>query len=244
MFYKRLTLRTSKYKERVVDISLVIAVAILVTTLLCTTLSCKPLSASWNLLDYMLPNRKCLDQLAILLSLSIIHVVFNVLLLILPIQMVWSVKLPLRMKVALTILFCFGGLTCVFPIIRMAYLKNALTSYDLSCQYSSLAAVVFHHTNSHIDTHVNPVIFGQLEVTFSLILASFPALAFLLVKLVPKRWRKPNPGNESKKSWTVESSNGKDEHVLIKQSKGPRSLYSYELGQIDSGHDIALEISR
>jgi hypothetical protein len=65
----------------------------------------------------------------------------------------------------------------------------------------------------------------------ALALVSLPALNFLLVHLVPKRWRGPSTANNTKTPVTPYSSH-KDEDTLIKDS----TVSSYELGEFGSEH--------
>jgi hypothetical protein len=205
--------------------------------ILLMTFACRPITASWDILSYMVPERKCIDAVASLMSISILHVIFNILLLILPIRVIWGVQLPLRVRVSLTLLFCFGGLACIFSIIRMMYIKTSFNSYDFSCKYPSYGGVMCL-ADRLLDNHLRPVIYGQLEVTLALILSSLPALNFLLVNIMPSRFRKTTQGSSSKSTGNKASTASKDEHILLEESKGGISVTQcYEVSRTDLESD-------
>jgi hypothetical protein len=77
-----------------------------------------------------------------------------------------------------------------------------------------------------------PVILGQLELTMALALASLPALSFLLVSLVPRRWR--NSSHETTRSSANRARPVQNEkHTLVKGVDGRYTvIYSSEMGEI------------
>jgi hypothetical protein len=242
LFLKRLTHRASKSTEILLNVNIGLSVVFLILAVLFTTLVCTPVAASWDLRTYMQSNRKCMDEVAVLLSMSIIHVVFSILLLILPIRIVWGLQLPTRAKVSLILLFFFGGLACVFSILRMLYIKKSFFSYDFTCKQLSRFRLFSNYTDSSLDNHVYPAIYGQLELTMALILSSLPALSFLLI-----RWRKPatdrsiaTSSQKQRMARTDETSSQKqrmartDETSLIKKSIGADSeICLYELSTVE-----------
>jgi hypothetical protein len=134
LFFKRLANRSSRLMDISINVCFGIAAVITLLPLLFTTFACKPIAASWSIVQYVSPDRKCLDQAAILLALSIIHVVFDFALLLIPIRLIWKVQLPLRARVSLIIMFCFGSLACVFAIMRLLYINQSFNSFDFTGQ--------------------------------------------------------------------------------------------------------------
>ena len=61
---------------------------------------------------------KCLDQSAVQLALRDLHIATDIALLFVPLIVLYKMKMPLRQKLRLGILFCFGLMTCVSSIMR------------------------------------------------------------------------------------------------------------------------------
>lgn len=74
---------------------------------LATIWQCDPIRAFW---DREIEGSKCVDSLSFWLSFSIINIITDVLILILPMQQVLRLKLKKRDKIALNLVFVLGGL--------------------------------------------------------------------------------------------------------------------------------------
>ena len=74
---------------------------------LATIWQCKPIAAFW---DHNIPGSHCVDNHSFWLSFSIINIITDVLILVLPMQQVFRLKLKKRDKIALNLVFVLGAL--------------------------------------------------------------------------------------------------------------------------------------
>lgn len=122
---------------------------------LSTIWQCTPLRAFWQ---RELPEYYCVDNFSFWLSFSVINIVTDFAMLILPIQQVIRLKLSQRDKIAIILVFALGALwvnqlgyyfkyktwfanlrilsVCVTSIIRATSLASSSDSSDVSCQFS------------------------------------------------------------------------------------------------------------
>jgi hypothetical protein len=79
----------------------VCAVFYTITTLL-TILACTPREKIWNKL-YV--GGHCMNYRAIIMSTAIFNIISDLAILLLPVQAVWKLQIPIRRKVAISLLF-------------------------------------------------------------------------------------------------------------------------------------------
>lgn len=111
---------------------------------------CEPVEAFWN------HNIKgfCLDQQAAFLSDSVISVVTDLIILILPLPLTWSLQMPLAKKLRVIGMLSAGGLATAFSIYRLVLVITQGASKDMTMfficvvmsgyGYSSLAPLSHH----------------------------------------------------------------------------------------------------
>lgn len=76
---------------------------------------CWPISAYWRG-----ESGKCLNQSAIVTSDAIISVISDLVILLLPTPLTWSLQMPLKKRLRVTGLLCAGGIATAFSIYRLA----------------------------------------------------------------------------------------------------------------------------
>ncbi|TRX88462.1 hypothetical protein FHL15_010652 [Xylaria flabelliformis] len=86
---------------------------------------CIPIAYQW---DKSL-NGHCIDQLAYYRWVSVPNVIHDVIMLILPLPMVWSLQIDLRQKLALSGVFLIGSIGCIASFVRLSifFKLNALS---------------------------------------------------------------------------------------------------------------------
>jgi hypothetical protein len=117
-----------------------------ISGVLVTSLQCDPISAVW---DFEL-DADCIDPVAFSLAIALSGVLTDLIVLVLPLQMVWRLHLPIRKKLVLSVIFSLGSLyarepfpwafrrdsnffsVCVASVMRIVSL-NELDGDDLSC---------------------------------------------------------------------------------------------------------------
>lgn len=77
-----------------------------VANMLACIFGCKPISASWR----PSPGAKCISLMDLSLYMAIINTVTDFLMFVLPIPMVWKLKVPKRKKFATWAVLSLGGL--------------------------------------------------------------------------------------------------------------------------------------
>jgi len=117
-----------------------------ISGVLVTSFQCDPISAVW---DFDL-DATCIDPVAFSLAIALSGVLTDLIVLVLPLQMVWRLHLPIRKKLVLSAIFSLGGLyarepfpfafrsdsnvfsVCVASVMRIVSL-NELDNDDLTC---------------------------------------------------------------------------------------------------------------
>ena len=101
--------------------------SVLELTLQCASDFPRPLSNYWTL-SYQ--PQHCLSETNILLSGGILNTMTDLLLVILPIPIVWGLKLPTRQQVIVVMLFGAGFLVTIAGIVRSIYTYKLTTTFD------------------------------------------------------------------------------------------------------------------
>ncbi|KAF7503657.1 hypothetical protein GJ744_003386 [Endocarpon pusillum] len=122
---------------------------------------CSPFAFSW---DKTIPNGRCIDVAAAYLSATIINLILDVMVIILPMPVLWRLQMPTGKKVGISAIFSIGAVICVIIIFRIIYVVH-LDLNDLS--YSI----------------VEDCIFSNLEPCLGIINATLPTLRPALSKI-------------------------------------------------------------
>ncbi|CAM1505082.1 Fc.00g107190.m01.CDS01 [Cosmosporella sp. VM-42] len=147
---------------------------------------CRPVAAAWDINA----DRTCIGYLPPMMFLSVANIVFDVVLLLLPIRIVLPLQIPVRQKISLGFLFATGGFICAVAIKRTFIMYPLLKSQDYTWK---------------LPPHI---VWSFIEVNGGLFCASVPALKPLCVRYIPFLLHSPHhsvaektPGyNEKRKS--------------------------------------------
>ncbi|KAJ8106144.1 hypothetical protein ONZ43_g7161 [Nemania bipapillata] len=87
---------------------------------------CQPIAFQW---DKTIEGGKCIDQLAYYRWVSVPNVIHDVVMLIMPLPVVWILKIDLRQKLALSAVFLIGSIGCISSFVRLSifFKLNALS---------------------------------------------------------------------------------------------------------------------
>jgi len=77
-----------------------------ISSVLVTSFQCDPIAAVWN---FNL-QATCLDPVVFSLAVAVTGVLTDLIVLVLPLQVVWKLHLPTRQKLTLSAIFLLGGL--------------------------------------------------------------------------------------------------------------------------------------
>ncbi|KAL2861206.1 uncharacterized protein BJX67DRAFT_313545 [Aspergillus lucknowensis] len=122
---------------------------------------CDPVPAYWTL-D---PNASCLDQRAALIADSVISVVSDLLILLLPLPLTWSLQMSRNKKLRVIGMLSAGGLATAFSIYRLVLVLRDGSSPDMT--------IVF----------VCVILSGNAEGGVGLICACLPSLNIMIRKV-------------------------------------------------------------
>lgn len=68
-------------------------------------LECRPYDAIWK---FTVPNPTCIDKGALEISTASMHLIFDVLVLLLPQKVIWSLQMSFKQKIGVSIMFSVG----------------------------------------------------------------------------------------------------------------------------------------
>ncbi|KAF1812341.1 hypothetical protein P152DRAFT_33130 [Eremomyces bilateralis CBS 781.70] len=140
----------------------------------------KPISAGWDI-DVRLAGFTSINvPLGIFIG-SIVYLITDVWLLIIPIHTVWTLRLSIWRRIGITWVFAFGSVACVGAILKTIYVYPLFDSYD------------------PLWNGIGFQIGAVIELGFGVISASIPALNHILVKAIPillDPWFSSTPINE------------------------------------------------
>ncbi|KAL2787222.1 hypothetical protein BJX66DRAFT_311473 [Aspergillus keveii] len=122
---------------------------------------CDPVPAYWTL-D---PNASCLDQRAALIADSVISVVSDLLILILPLPLTWSLQMSRNKKLRVIGMLSAGGLATAFSIYRLILVLRDGSSPDMTIVFMCV------------------IMSGNAEGGVGLICACLPSMNIVITKL-------------------------------------------------------------
>lgn len=166
---------------------------------------CSPMKAYWELAPEY--SYRCLNSGAIVFSASVINIFTDFLVTVLPMPLIWNLKLPARQRIAVISIFGLGIVVNVAGSVRTVYVyKSMIASYDSTwLGWPILLA-------------------ASVEISMGLICASAPALrplvAFFLPRLLQTSRNYNSSYNNHEQSRKLYSSTGRS-----KPSKSDSRLY-------------------
>ncbi|KAE8151264.1 hypothetical protein BDV25DRAFT_97957 [Aspergillus avenaceus] len=170
-FCKRLLGTGSKGGLKLYNIVLILGMALVaalcIIFLFFCIFQCSPIHAYWDLQpDY--PHR-CLDEGNVVFAASVVNIFTDFLSTVLPMPLIWNLKLPARQRIAVISIFGLGIVVNIAGTIRTVYVyKSMVASYDTTW----LGWPVF--------------LAASIEINLGLICASAPALRPLVTFFLPR----------------------------------------------------------
>ncbi|KAI0437941.1 hypothetical protein F4803DRAFT_565639 [Xylaria telfairii] len=136
-----------------------------IATIVAITFSCTPRDRIWK--RYLPGN--CINFNAFNISIASLHLIFDMLMLLLPQTVIWKLALTKRQKIGLSVVFSVGALACIWAGGRVVAAVNLSMSRDASYSYS------------------NYVLWGLAEVTTALLVFCAPAFPAIFRESSPPR---------------------------------------------------------
>ncbi|KLJ06476.1 hypothetical protein EMPG_10123 [Blastomyces silverae] len=149
----------SPYRRTVIFIYVFLGVlfAYYVSGLVIKARPCSPISAYWGASE-----GTCLDQRAILICDSVISVVSDLIILVLPLPLAWSLHLDAKKKIRIMAILGAGGLATAFSVYRLVLI------------------VLSGSSPNQVMVFTRVVLSGNAEIGIGLICACLPALNALV----------------------------------------------------------------
>ncbi|OAQ57298.1 hypothetical protein VFPPC_11451 [Pochonia chlamydosporia 170] len=120
---------------------------------------CWPISAYWRG-----EHDKCMNQSAVITSDAIISMLSDLIILLLPTPLTWSLQLPRRQRLRVSGLLCAGGIATAFSVYRLALIVRERNSTNQTIVFTQV------------------LLSGNAEAGIGLICACFPAVNALYVQ--------------------------------------------------------------
>ncbi|CDM27949.1 hypothetical protein DTO013E5_4103 [Penicillium roqueforti] len=142
---------------------------------------CRPLSAVF--LSDIPAHASCTDIVTLYLSSSPVNIITDLAILLLPMPLLTTMRLPYKQKIILVVTFSFGFFVAVVDVVRIAFLQQAAISRSLevkSIHIQNIGGVDFSWYASL------SFMWSVVEVNISIICGCVPSLKPLVTRLVPK----------------------------------------------------------
>ncbi|KAL5328372.1 hypothetical protein ACEPPN_001871 [Leptodophora sp. 'Broadleaf-Isolate-01'] len=123
--------------------------------------ACIPANAFW------MGGGKCIPRLFIWFFNASFNILTDVIILVLPMPVLSSLRLPLKQKIGLMFVFALGGFVCIVSVLRLHSLYIASISVDMTWDITNIA------------------IWSVIEATTGIICASMPATKALISRFFP-----------------------------------------------------------
>ncbi|KAK0100695.1 hypothetical protein ONS95_007147 [Cadophora gregata] len=159
LFTARLS-KTAHKSTRVINFFIFVILGFYIPMQFAKTFICTPIPAYWNRVPY--PNSTCLDMRAITISDTVMSTVTDLAVLLVPVPLVWGMKIPLRKKFRAIGMLAAGGLAVVASITRLVFVRHIWETHN-----GTLYNAAFN-------------MFGAAETSVGLICACLPSMSLFL----------------------------------------------------------------
>ncbi|RAL04833.1 uncharacterized protein BO80DRAFT_209742 [Aspergillus ibericus CBS 121593] len=137
MLYYRLMSMLRVWRRIIYVVAFIIAGYSLAITL-SLIFACNPIAKNW---DVTITHGHCIDRTGFYLATAITNTVSDIILVLIPIPVVFRLRLPLVQKLGISCMFGIGCLTIITSILRLVTLMPLVTSKDQS--YKIAVAIIF-----------------------------------------------------------------------------------------------------
>lgn len=124
-----------------VYITLALTVSYVVVLSLTILLQCSPVPAFWN---PSITGRKCVQGVKLYLANAILNVLFDFMVLLVPVPMLLKLQVPTRQKLVIGALFSLGSITCVVSAVRIHLFESIIPlAADLTWHLPTSTSFIF-----------------------------------------------------------------------------------------------------
>ncbi|KAF2013081.1 hypothetical protein BU24DRAFT_264076 [Aaosphaeria arxii CBS 175.79] len=178
-FYKRIfTFVVITFKRAWFAIFGYIIITTLVGVILVFT-QCRPLRYAWD--EPKGIEGECINLTALEISTGVLIASADLMLLVLPMPVLWSLRVSTKEKLLLCGLFALGLLALLASIIRITVLGQVVSSVDFTCKdFPAFLSILLMHdkvlTQVNVDVMVNALVWSLVEVNIGIICACIPTI--------------------------------------------------------------------
>ena len=186
IFY--LTLSKSHKVFRGLTIATMVVVNAAGLALTCLNIfQCRPVAAVFQ--ETLPPQATCTDIVTLYLSSAPVNIITDLAILLLPMPILTSLRLPRKQKIILIITFSFGVFVAVVDVVRIAYLQSAslVRLQELGKENSTLSRISEEGDFSWYASL--SFMWSAIEVHVGIICACVPALKPLVSRILPSMLR-------------------------------------------------------
>ncbi|KAI1292424.1 hypothetical protein F5Y03DRAFT_21751 [Xylaria venustula] len=126
-----------------------------IAVLFTTIFQCKPISAAW---DKTIPGLKCFNHADFVIGSNVPNILADTVIIVLPIPLLWSLKLSSIRKLGLIALFLVAAITTVISLLRVIFNANIHTM-DATWNFITVAILSTVKVNVGICCACMPVIY-------------------------------------------------------------------------------------
>lgn len=132
---------------------------------LTTLFQCIPVQAAW--VKSLAPNAKCIDLEAFMIGANIPDIIFDIAILVLPIPLIWSLRVPTSKKIAILSIFLLAAFDLIMAVVRL----SSFAKFD---------------QNDPTWAFTQPMIWSTVEINVGIVCACLPVLAPIFQKVFGK----------------------------------------------------------
>ncbi|KAF7585963.1 hypothetical protein BBP40_009772, partial [Aspergillus hancockii] len=135
LFYLRIN-PEKRFRQMTCAIMIFVAVYSLIS-LLVFTLGCIPTEALWDVTK--MEGAKCVDQLAFVYANAAFNLFSDIITLVLPVRLCWTLQASAKQRILLLIVLAMGSFACVIAIVRIVTMMPFVNSSDFTRYKVTLA---------------------------------------------------------------------------------------------------------
>ncbi|KAK3897264.1 hypothetical protein C8A05DRAFT_39188, partial [Staphylotrichum tortipilum] len=180
IFYLKLS-KNTRVVLRVASVAVLIVVNVSGTILTFMNIfQCSPIRSAW---DINVSPDSCIPLLTEFICSSPVNITTDLAILVLPIPVLTSMRLPRRQKVILVLTFALGIFVTVIDVVRIYYLQQAIELAPTSATSNRLA--LYGQSPDFAWNASLSLMWSAVEVNVGIICACVPTLKPLIIRILP-----------------------------------------------------------
>jgi hypothetical protein len=189
-----LRLATSKTFRKIVYCVMGFVIATALSSCLASIFQCTPIKRAWSV--QKLEPGHCINVNALFYANAGLDIFQDLIIYVLPMNMLYHIQIPRRQKYALMLVFAVGGFVVITGALRLYYLQGAQASDDASCMFP--LDDFKDHANHILDDNIGGAIWSSIESNIGIVCASLPHFKPLIDRFLPGLMGRSRGGSKVK----------------------------------------------